>query len=115
MLSERVNFRSRQTSSAVGAFGPQQTLGEVMTARVRVRVEELGRIATAQGLRSRYALAKRLGVSRSTVDRVLDGDHAPGHQFIAATIHELGVSFDAAFEVVASEAVDRVADGEVSA
>jgi transcriptional regulator with XRE-family HTH domain len=73
-----------------------------MTARVRVRVDELGRIATAQGLRSRYALAKRLGVNRSTVSRVLDGDRAPGQQFIAATMHELGVPFDAAFEIVDS-------------
>jgi transcriptional regulator with XRE-family HTH domain len=80
-----------------------------MTVRVRVRVDELDRIATAQGLRSRYALAKRLGVNRSTVGRVLDGDRAPGQQFIAATIHELEVPFDAVFEVV-----DSVAD-EVSA
>jgi transcriptional regulator with XRE-family HTH domain len=71
-----------------------------MTARVRVRVEELDRIATGQGLRSRYALAKRLHVSQSTVSRVLDGDQAPGEQFIAATIHELEVPFDAVFEVV---------------
>jgi transcriptional regulator with XRE-family HTH domain len=73
-----------------------------MTARVRVRVEELDQIATEQELRTRYALAKRLGVSQSTVSRVLDGGQAPGQQFIAATVHELGVPFDAVFEVVDS-------------
>jgi transcriptional regulator with XRE-family HTH domain len=81
-----------------------------MTARVRVRVDELDQIATAQGLRTRYALAKRLGVNPSTVGRVLDGDRAPGEQFIAATVHELGVSFDAVFEVVESEVVDGAAN-----
>jgi hypothetical protein len=96
MLSDPVNIGSHRSCG----FCPQQTLGEVMTARVRVRVDELGRIATAQGLRTRYALAKRLGVNRSTVGRVLDGDRAPGQQFIAATIRELGVGFDAVFEVV---------------
>lgn len=104
MLSERVNFRSHQTSERWG-FRPQQTLGEVMTARVRVRVEELDRIATEQGLRTHYALAKQLRVSQSTVSRVLAGDQTPGEQFIAATIHELKVSFDAVFEVV-----DSIAD-----
>lgn len=70
-----------------------------MTARVRLRVDELDHIARAQGLRSRYALAKRLGVSQSTVGRVLDGDQAPGEQFIAATIHALSVPFDDVFVV----------------
>lgn len=76
-----------------------------MTARVRVRVEELDQIATEQGLRTHYALAKQLGVSQSTVSRVLDGGQAPGGQFIAATVHKLGVPFDAVFEVI-----DGVAD-----
>lgn len=81
-----------------------------MTARVRVRVDELDRIATAQGLRTRYALAKRLGVSQSTVGRVLDGDQAPSGQFIAATVHELGVPFDDVFSVL-ERVVDDVVDG----
>jgi transcriptional regulator with XRE-family HTH domain len=96
MLSERVNYRS----ITHGLPSTSDLLGEVMAARVRVRVDELDQIATIQGLRSRYALAKRLHVSLSTVSRVLDGDQAPGEQFIAATIHALDVPFEAVFEVV---------------
>jgi transcriptional regulator with XRE-family HTH domain len=82
-----------------------------MSARVRIRVDALERIATEQGLRSRYAVAQRLGVSQSTVGRVLDGESLPGNPFIAATMKRLGVPFDAVFEVC--ECTDpECADGE---
>ncbi|WP_414936648.1 helix-turn-helix domain-containing protein [Amycolatopsis sp. cmx-11-51] len=66
---------------------------------MRIRVDALDKIATGQGLRTRYAIAKRLGVSQSTVGRVLDGEQLPGNPFIAATLAGLAVSFDAVFEV----------------
>ncbi|GAA1029718.1 MULTISPECIES: helix-turn-helix domain-containing protein [Amycolatopsis] len=74
-----------------------------MSVRVRIRVDALDKIATGQGLRTRYAIAKRLGVSQSTVGRVLDGEQLPGNPFIAATLTGLDVSFDAVFEVENSE------------
>ncbi|KJK50146.1 hypothetical protein UK23_11525 [Lentzea aerocolonigenes] len=70
-----------------------------MSAQVRVRPDALERIGIAQGLKSRYALAKRLGVSQSTVGRVLDGEQLPGNSLIAATLSRLHVSFEDVFEV----------------
>lgn len=78
-----------------------------MTVRVRVRIEALDQIRARRGLVSRYALAKRLCVSQSTVGRVLDGVQAPGEQFIAATLHALEVPFDEVFEVVGTCDKDR--------
>lgn len=70
-----------------------------MSHHVRIRVDALERIATDRGLRSRYAIAKHLGVAQSTVGRVLDGESMPGNPFIAATLGTLGVPFDAVFAV----------------
>ncbi|TCO64360.1 helix-turn-helix domain-containing protein [Actinocrispum wychmicini] len=69
-----------------------------MSAHVRIRPDALDKIAEAKGLRSRYALAKRLGVSQSTIGRVLDGQCLPGNPFIAAAMLHLDVPFDAVFE-----------------
>ncbi|QWF80119.1 hypothetical protein HUW46_03537 [Amycolatopsis sp. CA-230715] len=74
-----------------------------MTSHVRVRPDALSKVATAKGLRSRYALAKCLGVSQSTVGRVLDGEQWPGNEFIAATINGLDIGFDVVFEVTVGE------------
>lgn len=70
-----------------------------MRAQVRVRVDALDRIATTQGLTSRYALAKRLQLSKSTIGRVLDGEQLPGNPFIAATLSAFDVQFDEVFEL----------------
>jgi len=74
-----------------------------VTSHVRIRPDALSKIATAKGLRSRYALAKCLGVSQSTVGRVLDGEQWPGNEFIAATINGLGITFDTVFEVIGGD------------
>ncbi|WP_116200707.1 helix-turn-helix domain-containing protein [Amycolatopsis circi] len=74
-----------------------------MTSHVRIRPDALSKVATAKGLRSRYALAKALGVSQSTVGRVLDGEQWPGNEFIAATINGLDIPFDTVFEVTVGE------------
>ncbi|MEU5847463.1 helix-turn-helix domain-containing protein [Saccharopolyspora shandongensis] len=71
-----------------------------MESRICVRLEALEKILAGRGVRSRYALAKLLGVSQSTVGRVLDHGQAPGEQFIAATLDKLGVAFEDVFEVV---------------
>ncbi|GGU73473.1 hypothetical protein [Lentzea flava] len=70
-----------------------------MAAQVRIRTGALERIGNAQGLRSRYARAKHLGVAQSTVGRVLDGEQLPGNSLIAATLSKLHVSFEDVFEV----------------
>ena len=74
-----------------------------MSVRVRIRVDALDKIAIGQGLRTRYAIAKRLGVSQSTVGRVLDGEQLPGNPFIAATLSTLDVQFDEVFEIEDSD------------
>ncbi|MFB9726355.1 helix-turn-helix transcriptional regulator [Haloechinothrix salitolerans] len=81
-----------------------------MSPRVRIRVDVLDKIANGAGLRSRYAIAKKLGVSQSTVGRVLDGEQLPGNPFIAATLTAFDVSFDEVFEVgEVGEVADEVA------
>ncbi|WP_439662879.1 helix-turn-helix domain-containing protein [Lentzea sp. HUAS TT2] len=70
-----------------------------MSAHVRVRPDALERIGIAQGLTSRYKLAKRLGVSPSTISRVLDGEQLPGNAMIALTLEKLEVSFYDVFEI----------------
>ena len=75
-----------------------------MSAHVRIRTGALERIGNAQGLRSRYALAKHLGVAQSTVGRVLDGEQLPGNTLIAATLSKLHVSFDDVFQIDGTDA-----------
>lgn len=87
----------------------------MLNVRVRVRVDALDKIATCRGLRSRYAIAKCLGVSQSTVGRVLAGEQLPGNPFIAATLHRLDVSFDEVFTVETTRDALAPSESEVAA
>lgn len=45
--------------------------------------DELRRFMEAEGIQTRFELAQRMGVSPSTVTRLLDGDQGPGPAVIA--------------------------------
>ncbi|MFC6091168.1 helix-turn-helix domain-containing protein [Saccharothrix lopnurensis] len=66
---------------------------------IRLRREELCRAREAAGLRSDSALARAIGVNRSTVTRILAGDLQPGAAFIAGVV-AVFARFDRYFEVV---------------
>ncbi|MFT7839263.1 helix-turn-helix transcriptional regulator [Saccharothrix sp. BKS2] len=70
--------------------------------RIRLCKEELYRARKAAGLRSDYALARAIGVNRSTVTRILAGDLQPGAAFIAGVV-AVFARFDRYFEVVRGE------------
>ncbi|GGP72717.1 hypothetical protein [Saccharothrix coeruleofusca] len=69
------------------------------TIRLR-RSDFLAAMADA-GLHSEYALAKAMGINRSTVSRVLDGSLQPGAAFIGGALAALPTStFETLFQVV---------------
>ncbi|GAA1307465.1 hypothetical protein GCM10009634_70540 [Saccharothrix xinjiangensis] len=66
---------------------------------IRLRKEELDQARKAAGLRSDYALARAIGVIRSTVTRVFAGELQPSGAFIAGVV-AVFARFDRYFEVV---------------
>ncbi|GAA1292148.1 bifunctional DNA primase/polymerase [Saccharothrix xinjiangensis] len=68
---------------------------------VRLRSRRFGSAAKLAGFHSDYALAKAMGVNRSTVSRVMHGALQPGPAFIAGALVVLvPMQFDDLFEVV---------------
>lgn len=54
-----------------------------MPQRLRINRPLLNEYMEAANIQSSFELSKRMGVSASTVYRVLDGTSAPGARFIA--------------------------------
>nr|WP_184929723.1 helix-turn-helix transcriptional regulator [Saccharothrix ecbatanensis] len=77
-----------------------------MLYRVRLRTGVFTFLRRTK-FRSEYALAKAMGVNRSTVSRVLAGELQPGSAFIAGALAAFTpVTFEDLFEVVnTSEAI----------
>jgi hypothetical protein len=71
-------------------------------------------IATAlAGFRSDYALAKAMGLNRSTVTRVLAGELMPGPGFIAGALKVLApMQFEDLFEVDVSKGRPALLPGD---
>jgi len=70
-------------------------------AVIRLRVPEFRKRAERVGLTSEDEIAGHLGVNRSTVNRVLREQQAPGNVFIACVLHRLPrVKFPDVFEIV---------------
>jgi hypothetical protein len=69
---------------------------------LRLRVGQLQKHARRLGLDpNNQAIATHLGVSRTTVKRMLSGELAPGERFIARTLAAFpDLKFDDLFEVV---------------
>ncbi|MFD1148884.1 transcriptional regulator [Saccharothrix hoggarensis] len=67
---------------------------------VRLRADAFGRAVALAGFRSEYALAKVMGVNRSTVKRVRAGEQLPGAGFIGGALKALApLAFEDLFEV----------------
>ncbi|TQM82899.1 hypothetical protein FHX81_5310 [Saccharothrix saharensis] len=71
---------------------------------VFLRANSFGRAMTLAGFRSDYALAKAMGLNRSTVKRVRTGELMPGPGFIAGALKALSpMAFEDLFVVDVSE------------
>lgn len=68
-------------------------------AVIRLRADAFGTWASGQGLESATAAAEFLGVSHTTLTRVLSGEIKPGEQFIAACLAKYEGTFEELFEV----------------
>ncbi|GAA1301351.1 transcriptional regulator [Saccharothrix xinjiangensis] len=68
---------------------------------VRLRKEAFTKATGLAGFRSDYALARAMGVNRSTVTRVLTGHLHPGPAFIGGALTALApMQFNDLFQVV---------------
>ncbi|MFD1146097.1 transcriptional regulator [Saccharothrix hoggarensis] len=65
-----------------------------------LRAEKFERVMQLAGFRSDYALARAMGVNRSTVARVRSGEMRPGRAFISGALKALDpMEFEDLFEV----------------
>ncbi|MFD7658456.1 transcriptional regulator [Actinosynnema sp. NPDC059797] len=72
-----------------------------MSHTIALRTTEFTKLARLAGFRSDYALAKAMGLDRSTVTRVREGALQPGPAFIAGCLVALRpLEFKDLFEIV---------------
>lgn len=72
-----------------------------MPHTVQLRTEYFAKAVVLAGYSSDYALAKAMGVNRSTVFRVREGTLQPGAVFIGSALTALApMTFEDLFEVV---------------
>jgi len=77
------------------------TAQQVVRKTVELRVEEFTSAACEAGYTSEYMLAQAMGVNRSTLSRVLNGELRPGASFIAGALTALDdTTFDTLFAIV---------------
>ncbi|MEU4802362.1 transcriptional regulator [Actinosynnema sp. NPDC023587] len=69
---------------------------------------KLIRSARLAGLNSDYALAKKMGINRSTLSRVIDSELQPGPAFIGGALVALDpLRFEDLFMVVPNQKAER--------
>ena len=66
---------------------------------VRLRAARFDKRAAELGLANETQIADYLGLSLSTVNRVLAGQTVPGERFIAAAVSTFGLPFEELFEI----------------
>ena len=66
---------------------------------IRLRTDVWATWASGEDLASEAAQARRIGHSQSTLNRILNGDVAPGEKFIAAALAATGMKFEDLFEI----------------
>ncbi|WP_447005872.1 transcriptional regulator [Saccharothrix isguenensis] len=71
-----------------------------MPHTIKLRAFEFVQAARSARLHSDYALARAMGVNRSTVTRVLKGELQPGPAFIGGALTALRRQFEDLFEIV---------------
>jgi hypothetical protein len=73
-------------------------------AVIRLRTDALDAWAAREGLPNDTATAERIGVSPSTLWRIVNDEVVPGEKFIAAALAVTGRKFEELFEVVPGDA-----------
>lgn len=68
-------------------------------AVIRLRRDAYAAWVARKGLGGETAQAECIGVSQSTLNRVLNGEVAPGERFIAQLLAATGAKFEKLFEV----------------
>ena len=64
---------------------------------------------SSRGIATNEALATRLGISLSTVKRVMSGKQEPSAVFIAAVVAHLGLEFSVFLDIEMTPVKDEVA------
>ncbi|RVX39134.1 helix-turn-helix protein [Nonomuraea polychroma] len=86
-----------------------------MNVILRLRREQLDKYRTIAGVTTEQQLADRMGFHQGTMNKVLNGRHAPSARFIGALLQAFnGVPFDDLWEIVVQDAsadVNAVANG----
>lgn len=78
-----------------------QPLTSPMPNTVMLRTEIFTKAMVLAGFRSDYGLAKAMGINRSTVARVVNGELRPGAVFIASALTVLApMEFKDLFDIV---------------
>lgn len=76
---------------------------------LRLNVDRYSELVNAKGWMTQEDQAHGLGLSQSTVSRVLYGTQVPGDRFIASLMHAFpDEGFDALFEIVRAPTAARV-------
>jgi len=78
-----------------------------MPYTIRLRTLAFVQAARRGGYTSDYALARAMGVNRSTVTRVVKGDLQPGAGFIAGALIALRADFPDLFEIIPDKRISR--------
>ena len=77
-------------------------------AKLALRQDQLAKFRRLSGIKTDLEFAKRIGVHRSQVSRVLSGDAAPGPRFIAGVVALFGVEcFQDLFTVIPDDNGDE--------
>lgn len=71
-----------------------------MTAVLRLKLDQLGKIRAWTGLKTDAALAAAMGIDAGNLSRVLKGKQQPGPKFIAALCTALKADLEDLFEIV---------------
>ncbi|MBB3041173.1 helix-turn-helix domain-containing protein [Nocardioides soli] len=71
-----------------------------MTAVLRLKLDQLGKIRGWTGLKTDAALAAAMGIDAGNLSRVLKGKQQPGPKFIAALCTALKADLEDLFEIV---------------
>lgn len=83
---------------------------QTSTPVLQIRIEQMRRHARGQGLMTDTALATHLGMSPTTVWRMLNGKVRPGERIIAVTLAAFpGLKFEDFFEVTEATAARKAA------
>ncbi|WP_447002449.1 transcriptional regulator [Saccharothrix isguenensis] len=84
-----------------------------MAHTVKLRTDTFNKAMRLAGSQSDYAMAKAMGINRSTIARVTSGELRPGPVFIASALTALApMQFHDLFEIVPTTTAQPSRDGD---